>query len=667
MKRLLLLVSLAVLTGAAPAAGDRTARAQAGGAVVFTSTRDGDSDIYAVNPDGTGLTHLTQNDVDDSEPVPSPDGRLIMFNGRTVMNADGSGQRALRGCPGFGPGGWSPDSRHIVCGGYEEGLVIVDTADGSTTPLQDSGSAPAWSPDGSTIAFIDENRLFVVSAVGGARRRLGILKVAEDATPSWSPDSQRIAYISPGNGLDRYALWTIRADGSGGRRVVQKVAGESPRWSPNGSRILFVKLLHNVSAVNVVRPNGTGVHQVSISRVGEYVAEPAWSADGKLVLYNRGRFRAAEDSDIFAVSPAGHGGRALTHPFPAGGSNFEAQWLVGPRLSGREQIPHTIAVPFTRKLSFGRQIASVATDGTRAVPTLAFEKHPALLVWDAATGRSLRGPRPCRYSYGPGWLVLAGTRVAWTCSETGNTFSGVWLETSRLGGPRPKTVASSVSDVDGTGSQIGYLVGRGGTIAFSNRRVGANTRYDAWLLLSRRASKCPDSGLYGSRARCRPLPNAAGGFTTSVDAGRIVTVTDAGLVRILSTKGRTLHSWSLGEGIVTARLRGRALAVQRGTTLEAYDARTGTKTQTRQLLTDGGPTPYLLDVQGDLALYETGGAIHLLRLSNGQDKALRLPAAAPSLDAHLEPAGLFVSWNKMYDRRPGRLAFVPLRVIAARL
>jgi hypothetical protein len=75
-----------------------------------------------------------------------------------------------------------------------------------------------------------------------------------------------------------------------------------------------------------------------------------------------------------------------------------------------------------------------------------------------------------------------------------------------------------------------------------------------------------------------------------------------------------------------------------------------------------------LVARGDrVKLVYDAGAIHLLRLSDGRDKALRLPAAAPSLDAHLEPAGLFVSWNKMYDRRPGRLGVVPLRVVKARL
>jgi hypothetical protein len=85
------------------------------------------------------------------------------------------------------------------------------------------------------------------------------------------------------------------------------------------------------------------------------------------------------------------------------------------------------------------------------------------------------------------------------------------------------------------------------------------------------------------------------------------------------------------------------------------------------MLTDGGPLPRLLDIQGDLVLYETGGAIHLILLSRAHDRALRLPGAAPYLDAHLEPAGLFVSWNQMYARRPGRVAFIPLRAIAGRL
>src|SRR6266516_4492009 len=64
--------------GAAPAASG-----QAEQVVVFVSDRDGDSDIYGVNLDGTGLTQLTHNDVDDWSPVPSPDGRLIAFYGPT--------------------------------------------------------------------------------------------------------------------------------------------------------------------------------------------------------------------------------------------------------------------------------------------------------------------------------------------------------------------------------------------------------------------------------------------------------------------------------------------------------------------------------------------------------------------------------------------------------
>jgi Tol biopolymer transport system component len=678
MKQLLLLVCLAVLLGAAPASGVQPSSPGAGGTVVFVSTRDGDSDIYAVNSDGTGLTQLTHDDMEDSEPVPSPDGRLIMFdgpNGPTVMNADGSGRRALRGCPGFRPGGWSPDSRRIVCSAYEERVVIVDTVDGTATPLVDSGEMPMWSPDGRTIAFIDERRLFVVPATGGARRRLGIQKVAEEAAPSWSPDSQRVAYVAPmASGLDRYALWTIRANGSGGRRILQNILEHSPTWSPDGSRIAFDKLLpHFVSAVWTVRTDGTGLHRVSGSRARESSQGPSWSADGRLLLYSRARFRASLESDIYAARPAGRGGHAVTHPFPAGGSNWDPQWLVGPRLSGGEQIPPTLAVSIKRRLSFPQPVGSIDTDGTRAIPVLLAEKQPALRIWDAATGRSMRGPVPCGAAgsgaYGPGQLALAGKRLAWTCSEAGNTFYAIGLMTFRLGDRRPKSVASASGDEDGWGTSIVDLIGRGNTIAFSNlhRRANEPETVDPWLLLAHKAKKCPSSyEFYRSRAVCRPL-GRSDGRTMAIDAGRVLTVASSGLVRILSTRGPVLRVWNLGEGIVRARLRGNELAVQHEAAVDVYDTRTGVQTHTRQLLTDGGPQPLLLDVQGGLVLYATGGAIHLLRLSDGRDKALRLPAAAPLLDARLEPAGLFVSWNKMYDRRPGRLGFVPLRLVKARL
>jgi Tol biopolymer transport system component len=670
VKRLLFLVTLAVLAGAAPASGNRPVAPRVDGVVVFASNRDGDSDLYAVNPDGTGLTQLTNDPQGDYEPIPSPDGEHILFLGGedeapTVIDADGSGRRSLSECSTT-PGGWSPDSRHFVCSQYDEGLLILDTVDGTSTQLVDSGAKPVWSPDGQTIAYVDDDRLFVVPAAGGARRRLGIRKVTDSAAPAWSPDSQRVAYVARGSGLDLYSLWTIRADGSGGRRIAQKISEDSPQWSPDGSRIAFVKrLAHYVAAVFTARSDGSGIHQVSVSRAGESSNEPSWTGDGRLVLYGRGRFREADQADIYAVGRVGHGGRALTHPFPSGGTNSTPQWLSGPRVTGHEPSPRTIAFPFKRRLVFKPQIISVITDGRRAIPLLAAE-DARLQIWDATTGRSVRGPEPCANTYGPGDVVLAGGRIAWTCSEAGNTYYASRLQTFRLGRGSAVTVASSYGEPEHGGTSLGDLVGRRTTIAFTNHHEGAQERHDAWLLSASKARKCPQGAIYRSRSVCRRLIGANGGVTTAVDAGKVLTVARDGLVRILSTNGSVRRSWNLGEGIVTGRLRGRTLAVQRGTTLDTYDTATGAHTRTCSLAADEGPT-FLLDVQGDLVVYATGGAVHLLRLSSGRDVALRLPGAAPTLDVHLEPAGLFVSWNTMYNRRLGRLGFVPRRVVNARL
>jgi Tol biopolymer transport system component len=70
-----------------------------GSQIAFVSNRDGNSEIYVMNSDGTGLTRLTDNPDDDVNPRWSPDGSMIAFwtnrNGDSeiyVMNADGTGQ-----------------------------------------------------------------------------------------------------------------------------------------------------------------------------------------------------------------------------------------------------------------------------------------------------------------------------------------------------------------------------------------------------------------------------------------------------------------------------------------------------------------------------------------------------------------------------------------------
>jgi len=668
MKRILLILSLTlvVLAGAAPGTGVRSAAtaldsSASNGAIIFASTRDGNSDLYAVNADGTGLTQLTNEPYDAYNPLPSPDGRHILFEGGeglTVMDVDGSGRHAVHSCS-VSPEAWSSDSRHFVCSDYEAGILVVDTVDGTVRQLADAGSKPSWSPDGTTIAFVDEHKLYAIPAAGGTRRRLGIRKLADSAAPAWSGDSQRLAYVSVENG-DRYSLWTIRVDGSGGRRLAQNVSEETPSWSPDGSRIAFMRYRpHDVTAVSTILSDGSGLHDVGSGLV--YLSDPSWSADGQ-VLYELGRFEGSQDTDVYAVSPTARGGRALTHPFPTGGTDTDARWITDLHPSGAEQLPPTMSVPFKRKVSFAQAVAWMATDGTHALPRLATDKHPRLTIWDGATGRARRGPVACGDLYGPGYLALAGDRLAWTCSEAGNTYYAVQLMTGRIGDRRGKRIASASGDPNEGGDDIVGVLGHGSTLVFSEQHRNENGPSDPWLVLTHKAKKCPRSDFYNGRAVCRPL-GVGRGITAAVDGSRVLAVTPGGVVRTLSLNGRVLHSWNLGAGLVNARLRGRVLAVQQGTTVDTYDSQTGTKRQSRQLQTDGGRPPFLLGVQGDLVVYETGGAIHVLRLSDGRDMALRLPGAAPWLDASLEPAGLYVAWNKMHDRRPGRLGFIPLRAL----
>ena len=107
-----------------------------------------------------------------------------------------------------------------------------------------SGRAPAWSPDGRQIAFVQKGDdgnvdVSVVRADGHGRQRL-TRHPAVEGNPAWSPDGRKIAFTRQGESKDQFQIYVMNADGSGQRRLTRNgYIHFSVVWSPDGQKMLF--------------------------------------------------------------------------------------------------------------------------------------------------------------------------------------------------------------------------------------------------------------------------------------------------------------------------------------------------------------------------------------------------------------------------------------------
>jgi Tol biopolymer transport system component len=273
--------------------------------IVFVSFRD----IYVINPDGSNRTPLTSSDnfTQHFDPAWSPDRSKIAF-ARTsgilpsqqiqqiyVMNADGSNVVNLSNLPdntrGDAMPAWSPDGTRIafVRGDGSTIQIYVMNADGSNqTELTDGAigqaTSPAWSPDGTRIAFSLLGEICVINSDGSNASNPVCLtnNSAADDDPEWSPDGTKIVFMSwrdvtPGSISPNTEIYVMNADGSNQTNVTNDVSrDQNPSFSPDGSRIVFASDRHAQfnSDLYVMYADGSGPVQLTNTLAS---TQPSWN------------------------------------------------------------------------------------------------------------------------------------------------------------------------------------------------------------------------------------------------------------------------------------------------------------------------------------------------------------------------------------------------------
>jgi len=285
------------------------------GHIAFSSDRSGDWDVYVMPAQGGLPINLTRDPGWDLYASWSPDGRFIAFS--STRDA--------------------PDPAHPEANRE----IYVMAADGSQVrrltfhPAADT--APAWSPDGTRIAFVSNRHpinpdqvgdwweIYAVDVRSGETVRL-TSRNGYATDPAWSPDGRHLAYAfstSPNwTCTTNWDIYVLDLTTLQEQRLTSHCGFDGyPRWSPDGRRMAFTRcdtmlfcLFSRDNDIWTMNPDGTG--QVNLTRddaAQDYF--PAWSPDGAHIAFSSDRQATGDTFDVYVLAADGSSLANLTsHP-----------------------------------------------------------------------------------------------------------------------------------------------------------------------------------------------------------------------------------------------------------------------------------------------------------------------------------------------------------------
>jgi len=220
---------------------------------------------------------------------------------------------------------WSPDGSHLAYVSFETGHAVVYVQSLYTrqrmmlADFSGSNSAPAWSPDGKQLAIVltrdGSSQIYLIQPDGGGLRRI-TFSGAIDTEPNFSPDGQSLLFTSDRGGSPQIYSMPV-AGGPEQRMTFGDGNNFSPRYNPDGKGFVFT---HFVNGKFQIATQDFQTGQVGILTAGGWEKNPSFAPNGKLILF------ASEARDRGILATVSSDGRVQQHMFTQSGDAREPVW-----------------------------------------------------------------------------------------------------------------------------------------------------------------------------------------------------------------------------------------------------------------------------------------------------------------------------------------------------